>query len=710
MKNSLIIVESPTKARIIKKFLGNKYDVISSMGHIRDLPPHKFGIDIEKKFEPEYEIIKGKKKILESIKKALKNTDKVYLAMDEDREGEAIGWHLMKSLNIKDSDRIVFHEITEEAIRESLESPRKIDENLVNAQQARRVLDRIVGYKISPLLSKKIRRGLSAGRVQSVGLKIIVDREKERNKFKPQTYYTIEGIVDINGVEVKSLLWGSKGKKFGKLEIDSSEMATKILKNCKDEKIVVSDIIEKEKKSFPPPPFITSSLQQEAFNKLRLTPGTTMRIAQQLYEGLDLKSGSSGLITYMRTDSVKIAASAIDKTRGFIAAELGNKYLPKKPNTYRSKKTAQEAHECIRPTDILRLPDSVKDNLTKEQFELYKLIWKRFVACQVKPAVIKNVTVNTDCGDYNFRITGQTLLFDGYMKVLETGITENELPAIAKGEIFKWKVLVSVQHETKPLPRFTTATLVKELEKNGIGRPSTYAAIINTLFKRKYVVSVHGALVPEEIGIIVSDVMEKHFEQIVDKKFTSRMENSFDDIASGKQDWKKMLGEFYNDFIKLYEDAFENMEKIKDEESDVVCPQCDAAMVIRRGRNGKFLACSSFPKCKKTFNIDENGESIKEETTKMKCPKCSSSMIIKTGRYGKFLACSEYPKCKTTLSADEKGDIVHIPLGYERCPKCGKETVIKAGFRGKFLACTGYPKCRFSKNITKKNTSADKND
>jgi DNA topoisomerase-1 len=706
MGNALIIVESPTKAKIIKKFLGKEYEVVSSMGHVRDLPASKFGVDIENNFEPQYEIIRGKKKVIDSIKKHIKNTSKIYLAMDEDREGEAIGWHLALTAGIKldkdNIDRIVFHEITESAIKDSLMNPRKIDMNLVNAQQARRVLDRIVGYRISPLLSSKIRAGLSAGRVQSVGLKMIVEREKERDAFKIQKYYSIEGAIEKDSKEIAVKLAGKDNKKFKKLEITETERASEIINEIKGNTLEVINVSGKKKKSNTPTPFITSTLQQEAFNRLGFTPAKTMMVAQQLYEGIDLADGSSsGLITYMRTDSVSIAQSAIEKARKMIGENYGGAYVPEKANVYRSRKTAQEAHECIRPTDASNTADNLKNSLSADQFKLYKLIWERFIACQMSPAVIKTSSIDLKCGEYDFKATGQTLEFDGYTKVWSTKINEVEIPELSAGMTFPWKKLESVEHETKPPARFTQATLVSELEKNGIGRPSTYATILNTLFKRKYVISEKGALVPQEIGMIVVDALEKYFSGVVDKSFTAHMEDTLDEIAKGSQDWHEMMKDFYGPFKEYYEKALENMQKLKDEKTDIKCPKCGELMVIKWGRNGKFFACSGFPKCSQTFNMDKNGKLVKDEVTDIKCPKCGSNMMKKMGRYGKFLACSSYPDCRQTFSVDKEGEIIKIPLGFERCPECGKDTVIRRGPKGSFLACTGFPKCRFSMELKK---------
>ncbi|MFH1415102.1 MAG: type I DNA topoisomerase [Elusimicrobiota bacterium] len=707
MENPLIIVESPTKAKIIKKFLGKHYDVISSMGHVMDLPVNKFAVDIDNRFKPEYEIIKNKKSVVANIKNMAKNANKIYLAMDEDREGEAIGWHLVNAVGIDNNkhsiDRIVFHEVTEQAINDALMNPRKINMDLVDAQQARRVLDRIVGYRISPLLSRKIRKGLSAGRVQSVGLKMIVEREKERNAFKVQTYYTVEGTIEKDGADIGVKLWGKDSKKFDKLYLTSREKAQTIIDKMKGQELSICAIEDKTKKKHAMPPFITSTLQQEAFNKLGFNPEKTMRIAQQLYEGVDLPDGSSsGLITYMRTDSVSIAQSAVKSARKLISEKYTDKYLPKSQIKYRSKKTAQEAHECIRPTEVYRIPEDIEKALSPDQAKLYRVIWQRFVASQMKPALIKNVIVELECGGYQLKASGQTLLFDGYMRVWHTVLNEVKLPVLEKGMVFSWKTLDCFEHETKPPARYTPATIIKELEKNGIGRPSTYATILNTLFKRKYIIIEHGALIPQEIGMVVVDVMEKHFSRIIDNEFTAKMEENLDDIAHGKYNWQEMMDEFYEDFKKEYQDAVSNMEKIKDEQTDIKCQACGAPMVIKWGRNGKFLACSAFPKCRKAFSIDENGDIVKDKKTEMKCPKCKADMVIKTGRFGKFLACSGYPKCKQTYALDKDENVIKIPLGYEKCPECGKDTVIRSGRKGKFLACTGFPGCRFSKEL--KNT------
>ncbi len=706
MTNEIIIVESPTKARIIKKFFAGNYQVVSSMGHVRDLPVHRFGVDVENNFTPQYEIIKNKRKVIKKIKKEISEESKVYLAMDEDREGEAIGWHLLKALKIRENDkrvdRIVFHEITKEAINEALEHPRKLNSNLVNAQQARRVLDRVVGYRLSPLLSKKIRRGLSAGRVQSVALKIIVEREKERKSFKPRKYFTVEGKADVKGEEADVKLYGKSGKKLKKFDLDTEDKAQEIVKNCRGRELSVAEVESKDTKKRPPAPFITSTLQQQAYNSLGFSPGQTMRIAQQLYEGIELSDGSSaGLITYMRTDSVKIAKSAVKQARDFIKSRSGKDYLPSKPNYYKSKKSAQEAHECIRPTSVIRTPEKVSSSLSSKQRKLYEIIWKRFVSCQMKSAIIEKLKVELNCADYDFRMTGQKIKFDGFMKISGVFIKENILPDVEKGQKFKWIKLDSTEHETKPPARFTPATLVNELEKNGIGRPSTYATIISTLFNRKYVRSKSGSLIPEEISFIVIESLEKHFFKIVDKKFTARMEEMLDEIAAGRQEWIEMIKDFYKDFSVDLDKAKDKMEKVKEEKTDAECPECGSEMVIRWGRNGKFMACSAFPKCRKTYNINEEGKPVKETKSSMKCPRCKSDMLTKSGRYGKFLACSAYPKCKTTYALDKNGEVVKIPLGYEKCPDCGKDTAIKSGPKGKFLACTGYPGCRFSMNIKK---------
>ncbi|MDA3793033.1 MAG: type I DNA topoisomerase [Elusimicrobia bacterium] len=705
MSYELVIVESPTKARIINKFLGKNYKVESSMGHVRDLPPRKLGIDIKNNFEPTYELLKGKKKVVSKIKKLVKDSSKIYIAMDEDREGEAIGWHMLHALGVSDSDkkvdRIAFHEITEEAIREALQTPRRISMDLVNAQQARRILDRIVGFKVSPLLHKKIAKKLSAGRVQSIGLMLIVDREKEVKKFNPVKYYTIEGSINTESKNVEAKLWGASGKKYKKLEINSADGAKKIIKECLDTPAKIKKIEKKNKKVSPKPPFITSTLQRSAFNRLRFNPAKTMSVAQQLYEGLELSDkNSSGLITYMRTDSFQIAKSAIKASRKYIKENFEDSYLPSSANYYKANKSAQEAHECIRPTDILKLPSDLKGEINQDQYKLYSLIWNKFIASQMTPLKEEKITVKISCKKYEYRAKGRRLLFDGYTKVWEKKYEENIIPELEEGLEFKWDKLLDIEHETKPPPRYTQATLVKELEKNGIGRPSTYASIIRTLFKRKYVSSKKGALVPSEIAEVVVDALKEHFPNIMDKKFTAYMEDKLDEVAKGKKEWKVMLSEFYEKFKKNYDQAVKNMEKLTIK-TGKKCPDCGQELVIKWSKFGKFMACSGFPDCKKTFDIDKDNKIIKEKKTDYKCPKCSSEMIIKKGRYGKFLACSAYPKCKNVITLDKEGEIVKIPLGWEKCPDCGKNTLIKKGYRGLFLACSGYPKCKFTMNYEK---------
>ncbi len=705
MNKPLIIVESPTKAKVIDKFLGGSHKVISSMGHVMDLPKKKLGVDIEKDFEPQYEAIRGKGKIIKEIAGLMKKADRVYLGMDEDREGEAIGWHILQAAGNagaeKEADRIVFHEITRRAIENALESPRRIDMNLVDAQKARRILDRIVGYKVSSLISKKIRRGLSAGRVQSPALRLIVNREQEREAFTSRDYYTVEGKLGKENICIEAALWGRKGKKIKKFDLDK-ETADKVVDECSSSEAVIAKIGKKSRKNRPYAPFITSTLQQEAYSKLKMTPYATMREAQRLYEGVDLPDGSTGgLITYMRTDSVKIAREAVESSRKYITAQIGPEYVPEKPNFYKSKKSAQEAHECIRPTDVNIKPEDLKDTLDKNQYRLYELIWRRFVACQMKPAVLEMIKVDMECSGYNFRSNGQKIIFDGYNRIWQADIKEQNITGVKKGDLLNWEKLEALSHQTQPPPRYTMATLVKELENNGIGRPSTYASILNTLFKRKYVFSDKGRLIPYEIAFEVIEGLQDHFQTIVDLEFTAKMEENLDLVAEGKMQWKEMLEEFYKSFKDQLIKAAENMERTKDEETDKICPSCQEPMVIRRGRNGKFLACTGFPDCKTTYNIDEDGNIVKEKESGIKCPKCSSAMIERNGRYGKFLACSKFPACKTTLAIDKEGELIEIPIGFEKCPECGKDTTIKRGRKGMFLACSGYPKCRFSMNYEK---------
>jgi len=661
MRKALVIVESPTKAKTIGKMLGKNYVIKSSMGHIRDLPRDRLGVNIGRNFEPTYEIIENKKKIVKDLAKAVKEADEIYIATDQDREGEAIGWHIVTVTNTDQGrvKRIVFHEITKETIASSLRSPRQIDLHLVNAQQARRILDRLVGYKISPLLSDRVRRGLSAGRVQSVALKLIVEREKEIGKFVPQEYWTIIAHLSKEDQEkafTANLIAKGK-KKFKKLEITNELRAKEICRDLSGKEFVVVKVVKKTKRRNPPPPFNTSSLQQEASRRLGFSAKKTMVVAQQLYEGIALgKEENVGLITYMRTDSFAVSSSAQLEAFKFIKKNFGQEYAPPKPRIYKSKsKVAQEAHEAVRPTSTLRTPEAILKYLDASQLKLYSLIWQRFVASQMASAIFDTVAVDIKASDYLFRATGQKLKFPGFLKVYADEKEEEQaLPSLEQGDILVLREIIPEQHFTEPPPRYTEASLIKTLEEHGIGRPSTYAPIISTLLERGYVTLKKKQFHPEEIGTLVNGLLVRYFPEIMDVGFTANMEENLDEIALGKREWVDVLNSFYGPFKKTLNIAYKNMTKIKPEVTKETCPQCGSVMVIRMGRFGKFLACSSFPRCRYTFPLDKEGKKIVPRMTEEKCPKCGSPMVIRSGRRGEFLACSAYPKCKSTKPIQKK--------------------------------------------------------
>ena len=682
----LVVVESPAKAKTISKFLGKNYDVVASYGHIRDLPKSSFGVDIENNFKPKYVVPKEKKSVVDTLKKLVKNSDTVYIATDEDREGEAIGWHITQATRVDKNKvkRIAFHEITKRAILEALKSPRDIDMDMVNSQEARRILDRIVGYKLSPLLAKKIQRGLSAGRVQSVALKLIVDREEEIKNFKPEEYWTIHLIFE-GGIEANlSKAFGEKFDKFFVKSDKDREEIEKLKGSIKKEAFVVSSITKTKTQKKPEPPFITSTMQMAASNILGFSAQRTMRIAQSLYEGVDIGKERVGLITYMRTDSFNIAKEALEGARKTIKELLGDEYLPEKPNVYKTKsKLAQEAHEAIRPTNPSLLPEMVKPYLSDEQFKLYNLIWRRFIASQMKPAEFRNTKITFTSDNFEAKASFKELVFDGYLRIWNfTKVNEQKVPELKKNQPVKLTDVVAKQHFTEPPPRYTEASLIKELEKHGIGRPSTYATIIDTLLKRGYVVLKDKKFYPQEIGIITSKMLEKFFKDIINVKFTAQMEDGLDKIANRKLDKVQLLKDFYERFKKLLDNAYENMERIKpeDEPTDELCPVCGAKLVIRHGRYGKFLACSNYPKCKFTRPLEE-------ELTDIKCDKCGAPMVVKHTKKGtKFLACSNYPTCKNTKP---------YPTGL-KCPICGGELVERVSKKGKFYGCSNYPDCKFT--------------
>ncbi len=658
MTDKLIIVESPAKANTIKKFLGGNVKVMASMGHIRDLPKSKLGIDIKKDFTPEYINIRGKGDLIKSLKKEAKDAKKVYLATDPDREGEAIAWHLAHILEIDDKDvcRVTFNEITKETIQKSMKKPREIDKNLVDAQQARRVLDRIVGYKISPVLWKKVRKGLSAGRVQSVAVKLIVDREEEIKNFVPQEYWNI-AVALIENKENKTFIANFYGKDGKKLEINSKEEVDNILKGLKNGKYIVTDIKKGEKKRTPAPPFTTSTLQQEASRKLGFTLKRTMSIAQGLYEGVKVtKKGTVGLITYMRTDSTRISEEARNAAKEYISSKYGENYYENR--YYKTKENSQDAHEAIRPTYIKLEPELIKNDLTPEQYKLYRLIYNRFIASQMSAAVYDTVSVNIDNNTYNFKASGQNLKFKGFMTLyVESSDNENEdeessLPELEIGEVLKKEKIDPKQSFTMPPPRYTEASLVKTLEEKGIGRPSTYSPTITTILERRYIEKEEKQLIPTELGKVVNSLLTENFSDIIDVGFTANIEEEFDAVAEGKEEWKKIIRDFYPPFEEKIEKVEKELEHVKLEEevSDVPCDKCGRMMVIKYGRFGKFLACPGYPECKNAKPLIE--------TIDEKCPKCGGKIQVrKSKKNRKYYICENNPNNGCDYIAWKKADI-----------------------------------------------------
>ena len=719
MSKSLLIVESPAKARTIANYLKDDFIIKASVGHVKDLPESRLGVEIENEFTPEYQVIKGKIKILKEIKKAAETAKSIYLATDPDREGEAIAWHIAEELN-RPKDvihRVLFNEITTRSVREAILKPERLNRNKFEAQQARRILDRLVGYLISPLLWDKVRRGLSAGRVQSVTVRLLCEREKEIQAFISQEYWSIQALLEGSvPPSFKSVLARINSKK---VEIKNEGEAQAILRDLASASFSVKEIERKERRKFPPPPFITSQLQQEAWRKLRFTAKKTMSLAQRLYEGVELgQEGPVGLITYMRTDSVRIAPEALQEVRQFIEKKFGSPFLPEKPNSYKSRKTAQEAHEAIRPTSMNHDPEAVKPFLSKDQLVLYELIWNRFVACQMTPAVYDQTSLDIQAAKYLFRATGSILLFPGFMTLYIETEDENsageepegKLPELKTGEILKLLGLTPEQHFTQPPPRYTEATLIKELEENGIGRPSTYAAILDNIQEREYVAKEKGRLYPTELGCLVSNLLVENFPDILDVQFTAQMEDKLDKVEEGQLPWIQALEDFYEPFQKDLEKAKVQMQDIKGKgvPTGVICDKCGASMVIKLGRHGQFLACSHYPECKNTKEFQRNAagevEMVKEEAIGETCEKCGASMIIKTGRFGKFLACSNYPNCKNTkkmmINGEGKLEVAQDEKSMETCDKCGAPMVVKTGRFGKFLACSNYPQCKNTKKIS----------
>ncbi|AJY76558.1 type I DNA topoisomerase [Paenibacillus beijingensis] len=697
MADSLVIVESPAKAKTIGKYLGSKFIVKASMGHIRDLPKSQIGVEVDKDFQPKYITIRGKGTVLKELKDASKKVKKVYLAADPDREGEAIAWHLAHylELNEKDSCRVVFNEITKQAVKDAFKTPRKIDMDLVNAQQARRILDRLVGYKISPLLWKKVKKGLSAGRVQSVAVKLIMDRENEIDAFVPQEYWSITAALSKGASAFEAKFHAMNGEKR---ELSSQQEVDVVLKALEGQTFTVSEVREKERQRNPAAPFITSSLQQEAARKLGFRASKTMSVAQQLYEGVDLgKEGTAGLITYMRTDSTRISPVAQEEARTFIVEKYGPEFFPEEPRVYVKKNTnAQDAHEAIRPTSVQWEPDKVKEFLSRDQFRLYKLVWERFVASQMASAVLDTMTVDLSAGDVTFRASGSKVKFPGFMKVYvegnDDGTTEEEkfLPALAAGDETKTVSVEPKQHFTQPPPRYTEARLVRTLEELGIGRPSTYAPTLETIQKRGYVAIEEKKFMPTELGELVIQLMEEFFPEILDAEFTAHMEGDLDHVEEGKEDWVKVLAQFYDSFEKRLEVAEEEMKEVElqDEVSDEICEKCGKPLVYKMGRFGKFLACSGFPDCRNTKPI------VKD--IGVTCPKCNEGKIIerrsKKGRI--FYGCDQYPGCDY-VSWDR-------PSG-KPCPQCGTMLVVKRNKSGARLQCT---QCEFNEELPEEQEQA----
>ncbi len=694
----LIIVESPAKSKTILKCLGKGYDIVATMGHIRDLPKSKLGIDIEKDFTPTYGTIRGKGKAIKALRTKAKAADEIYLAVDLDREGEAIAWHVTELLKFpkNKTHRVTFNEITPQAIKKAFKNPGKLNLDKVNAQQARRLLDRLVGYKLSPLLWKKIAKGLSAGRVQSVAVRVIVEREKQIQAFTPQEYWEINAALrSAEGQEpFDSILYRIKGKKP---QIANEKDATTLVNDLKERAFTVTTIDKKRTNKKAPPPFTTSLLQQQASVRLRFSTKKTMRIAQQLYEGIEIGGeGPVGLITYMRTDSFHIAPTAISEVRSYIETTFSKKHLPSKPNTYTSKKQAQEAHEAIRPTSVQKTPEDMAKYLDKNQLSLYEIIWRQFVASQMSPAVFDITNVLVDAGDCTFRAKGRQMVFEGHTAV-QGIIAKKEdqlLPPMEEGQELTAENITPRQCFTKPPPRYSEATLVKILERKGIGRPSTYSPIISTIIDRGYVELQSRLFHATELGILVTDKLVAYFDDIINVEFTSSMEESLDKIEEGQADWVEILKKFYVPFEKDLENAAENMESAKGAaaETDETCPECKQPLVVRWGRGGKFIGCSGFPDCKFTKSIDGDDEEITEMMeSEPPCEKCGSKMVIKSGRRGKFIACSGYPECKNTRS---------LPTKYS-CPKegCDGKVVERHSKQGRrFFGCSKYPDCDFTIN------------
>ncbi len=717
---SLIVVESPTKVKTIRKYLGAEYDVRASVGHVKDLPKNNLGIDPEKGFEPTYLVMDSKKKVITELKKAAAGVQQILLAPDPDREGEAIAWHIAEEIGGKGRTirRVLFNDLTRETILDAIAHPQELDFNRYEAQQTRRILDRLVGYQISPVLWDKVKRGLSAGRVQSVALRIICDREAEIKAFIPEEYWNLTALLEgSNPPPFEAKLTKIDGKKA---KVGNAERSAEVVAALQGAPFIVSTVEKKEMKRQPPAPFTTIKLQQEGSRWLHFSAKKTMSTAQKLYEGIELgPEGPVGLITYMRTDSVRIATEAINEVREYIRSNYDPAYLPPKPRIFKVAGAAQDAHEAIRPSSLAHPPQTIKQFLTPDQFRLYQLIWNRFLACQMNPALLDQTTVDIAAANCLFRAQGSVMKFPGFTIVYTEGKEDNGeengfgklLPAVREREILKLVTLTPEQKFTQPPPRFSEASLVRELEENGIGRPSTYAAILSTIQEREYVLLEKGKFIPTDLGILVTDLLVKNFPRILDVAFTAEMETELDRIEEGKTKRLDTLNNFYKPFMEELRKAKANMRDVKREEipTDLLCEKCGKPMVIKWGKNGRFLACTNYPACKNTKNFiqDEKGTIQPEEkTTDIPCPLCGKPMLSRQGRFGKFLGCSGYPECKHTINIAPDGTPATPPADGKApdtvCDKCGKPMVLKRGRFGVFLGCSGYPEC---KNIVKASPS-----
>jgi DNA topoisomerase-1 len=728
MAKSLVIVESPTKVKTLKGFLGADFKIMGSKGHVRDLPKSGLAVDIEHDFAPDYQLLPDRKTVVDEMRKAAKEVDIVYLASDPDREGEAIAWHIREALKLKNVRRIEFNEITKTAVQRALDNPREIDMDRVNAQQARRVLDRIIGYKVSPLLARKISKGLSAGRVQSVAVRLICEREREIQAFKIEEYWSITALVSpqTEKFPFPARLLTQSGKK---LEIVNEEQATTHVDALRPLSYSVKNVKRQEKRRNPGAPFITSTLQQEASKQLRFSAKKTMMVAQSLYEGIALgKSGPVGLITYMRTDSTTIAAEAQLAARELITTRFGAEFVPETPPKYKNKKSAQEAHEAIRPSYVEHIPEDIQQYLNDDQFKLYRLIWRRFIASQMKPAVLDVTSVDIEAGDYGLRASGAIIKFAGFLSVYEDARDEDataeadaddenaerKLPSLEAKQPLDLKELQPKQHFTQPPPRFTEATLVKTLEENGIGRPSTYAQTLSTIQDRGYTELEQRRFKPTDLGFLVNDKLVQHFPEVVDVLFTAGIEEKLDEVEEGKQNWVKLLHEWYDPFSQTLARAKDEMEKVGPVETEFDCPLCGKKLLKRRGRFGEFFSCSGYPECKCSMNVGADGEPVaKEEKTApvvegiepgatRTCDKCGKDMVVRTSKRGAFWGCTGYPKCKNLVPIEgasvAKPEVQATDWG---CPNCGRPLAQRKGRFGPFLGCTGYPECKTIVNLDK---------